>query len=39
MACGDVTLRQRRVAGSSHPIEFEIVPVVPRKDAADALPD
>ena len=36
--CDDVTLLQRWVAGWSHLIEFEIVPVVAGKDTAAALP-
>ena len=38
MECDDVTLFQRWVAAWSHLIEFEIVPVVPGKDTAAALP-
>jgi Domain of unknown function (DUF3303) len=38
MECDDVTLLQRWVARWSHLIEFEIVPVVPGKDTAAALP-
>ena len=38
MECADVTLLQRWVAEWSDLIEFEIVPVVPGKDTAAALP-
>jgi hypothetical protein len=38
MECDDVTLLQRWVAGWSHLIEFEIVPVVVGKETAAALP-
>ncbi|HEU4369821.1 MAG TPA: DUF3303 family protein [Methylomirabilota bacterium] len=38
MECDDVTLLQRWVAEWSDLIEFEIVPVVPGKDTAAALP-
>jgi len=38
MECDDVTLLQRWVAAWSELIEFEIVPVVPGKDTAAALP-
>jgi Protein of unknown function (DUF3303) len=38
MECDDVTLLQRWVAEWSELIEFEIVPVVPGKDTAAALP-
>jgi hypothetical protein len=38
MECEDVTLLQRWVAEWSDLIEFEIVPVVPGKDTAAALP-
>jgi hypothetical protein len=38
MECDDVTLLQRWVAGWSDLIEFEIVPVVPGKETAAALP-
>ncbi|PYO34430.1 MAG: hypothetical protein DMD86_08635 [Candidatus Rokuibacteriota bacterium] len=37
MECGDVTLLQRWVAEWSDLIDFEIVPVVPGRDVADAL--
>lgn len=37
MECDDVTLLQRWVAEWSDLIQFEIVPVVPGKDVADAL--
>jgi hypothetical protein len=37
MECEDVTLLQRWVAEWSHLIAFEIVPVVPGKDAGAAL--
>jgi hypothetical protein len=38
MECNDVTLLQRWVAEWSDLIEFEIVPVVPGKETAAALP-
>jgi hypothetical protein len=38
MECADVTLLQRWVAEWSDLIDFEIVPVVPGKDTAAALP-
>ncbi|HEX9821253.1 MAG TPA: DUF3303 family protein [Methylomirabilota bacterium] len=38
MECDDVTLLQRWVAAWSDLIEFEIVPVVPGKETAAALP-
>jgi hypothetical protein len=38
MECADVTLLQRWVAEWSDLIEFEIVPVVPGKETAAALP-
>ena len=38
MECDDVTLLQRWVAEWSDLIELEIVPVVPGKDTAAALP-
>jgi hypothetical protein len=38
MECDDVTLLQRWVAGWSHLIEFEIVPVVSGKETTAALP-
>jgi hypothetical protein len=37
MECGDVTLLQRWVAEWSDLVDFEIVPVVPGRDVADAL--
>ncbi|HLQ22809.1 MAG TPA: DUF3303 family protein [Gemmatimonadales bacterium] len=37
MECDDVTLLQRWVAEWSDLIEFEIVPVVPGREVADAL--
>jgi hypothetical protein len=37
MECDDVTLLQRWIVQWSHLIHFEIVPVVPGKDAAAAL--
>jgi hypothetical protein len=38
MECDDITLLQRWVAEWSDLIEFEIVPVVPGKETAAALP-
>jgi hypothetical protein len=38
MECDDVTLLQRWVAGWTHLIEFEIVPVVAGKETNAALP-
>jgi len=37
MECDDVTLLQRWVAEWSDLVDFEIVPVVPGRDVADAL--
>jgi hypothetical protein len=37
MECDDVTLLQRWVARWSDLVEFEILPVTPGKDTADAL--
>jgi hypothetical protein len=37
MECGDVTLLQRWVAEWSDLIHFEIVPIVPGKETAEAL--
>lgn len=39
MECSDVTLLQRWVAAWSDLVAFEIVPVVPGKDAGAALAD
>jgi len=37
MECGDVTLLQRWVAEWSDLVDFEIVPVAPGREVADAL--